>query len=112
MDTQKLREAGINYSEGLRRFGNKADFYEKYLAKFSDDPTYNQLKEAIEQKDYDMAFKQAHTLKGTVGNLSLEVLFQNLYPLVEALRGNETEGIEDMFAKVTAAYFKVLEAIK
>lgn len=87
MDKEKLREAGILYDDGLRRFSGYKDLYEKHLGKFPLNPVFAELKEAMDQGDYNAAFAAAHTLKGLSGNLSLQGLYRSLKDFVEFLRG-------------------------
>ena len=112
MDTNKLQLAGINYADGVKRFSGNTGLYEKFLFRFPEDPSYEDMIKALEAQDYDTAFRAAHTMKGVTGNLSLETLHSNLLPLVEALRNKELNGIDDMLKKVEECYSKVIETLK
>ena len=37
---------------------------EKFVRKFLDDPTYEQIKEAVNKMDYDEILRTTHTMKG------------------------------------------------
>ena len=79
MDIAKLKEAGIDYDEGLKRFANREDLYEKYLGKFPDDPAMSQLEAFLAEKNYAEAFKCAHSFffqkdDGTGSFFSVELL--------------------------------------
>jgi HPt (histidine-containing phosphotransfer) domain-containing protein len=112
MDKQKLVDAGINYDDGLKRFGGNVNLYEKFLKKFPADTAYTQLAEALKTQEYETAFKLSHTMKGTTGNLSMDDLYNNLFPLVEALRSNQYENVDEMMEKVTASYETVMQALE
>ena len=43
---------------------------QKFLLKYLDDPSFQQLCTAMEAKDYEQAFRAAHTIKGVCQNLS------------------------------------------
>ena len=64
---QKLKENGADVEGTLHRFmGNDALFL-KFILKFKDDKNYAALKDALDQRNYEEAFKAAHTLKGVIG---------------------------------------------
>lgn len=111
MNIVKLQEAGINYEEGLKRFSNKAELYEKYLVKFFSDPLFAELGNYISEKNYTEAFKCAHTLKGLSGNLSITGLYKYISVMVEALRNNETASVDEMYDELTKIYNNVRLAV-
>lgn len=86
----KLMEAKVDVAAGLGRFMNNETLYMKFLNKFPDEPTYHKLKESLEAGDTPEAFRQAHTLKGVCGNLSLTVMAEWTEKLTELLRNKET----------------------
>lgn len=104
MNIEELKSAGIDYASGVKRFSNKAALYEKYLVKFFSDPSFSALGEYISGKDYEEAFKCAHTLKGLSGNLSLTGFYEQLSVMVEALRNNEPDSVEEMYDELTKIY--------
>ena len=46
-----------------RMMGNQK-LVEKFVRKFLDDPTYEQIKEAVDKMDYDEILRTTHTMKG------------------------------------------------
>lgn len=88
MNRESCIAAGIDYDSGLAHFAGKADLYEKFLLKFPADTTFADLEKAMADEDTKAAFIAAHTLKGVTGNLSLNGLYKDILPLVEALRGD------------------------
>ena len=52
-----------------RMMGNQK-LVEKFVRKFLDDPTYEQIKEAVDKMDYDEILRTTHTMKGIASNLS------------------------------------------
>ena len=113
MDINILQNAGINYAEGVERFSNHSAIYEKYLNKFLADDEFNNLCLAMQNQDYDTAFRCAHTLKGVVGNLSINGFLDKIKPFVEALR-DKKDVIEaaKLFPKIIDEYNNVTDAIK
>lgn len=55
-----------------RMMGNQK-LVEKFVRKFLDDPTYEQIKEAVNKMDYDEILRTTHTMKGIASNLELHI---------------------------------------
>ena len=75
---------------------------------------YLQLKQALENKNYEDAFRSAHTLKGVCQNLSFDRLYEVSNELTELLRDRtgEKPGIPEAMEKVTEVYEMTIEEIK
>lgn len=67
----------------------------KYLLKAKDDGSFKLLKEALDARNMEEAFRAAHTIKGVCLNLSITVLGQSSQKITEALRGRVEYG-EDL----------------
>ena len=64
MDLKELYDQiGGNYQETISRLPSEP-MVKKFVLKYPADPTYAQLQAAIAQKDWETAFRAAHTLKG------------------------------------------------
>ena len=103
MTIQECYEAiGGNYEEVLGRLQSEA-LIRKFTLKFLEDPSYLQLKLALENKNYEDAFRSAHTLKGVCQNLSFDRLYEVSHELTELLRDRtgEQPGIPEAMGKVT-----------
>ncbi|MDD2956669.1 MAG: Hpt domain-containing protein [Oscillospiraceae bacterium] len=112
MNLSVLSDAGIDYEDGIARFSGHAEIYEKYLKRFPSDPEFSNLRSAMAGKDYEAAFRSAHTLKGMVGNLSIKRLYASLYDFVELLRGNrDIAAAHAAFPGLEAQYQAATEAI-
>lgn len=86
---ENLREYGADVDEGLARcMGNEA-FYLKMVAMGIADERFGSLKKALEEKDLDEAFEQAHALKGVVGNLALTPIAGPIGEMTALLRKRE-----------------------
>ncbi|MBU5628224.1 Hpt domain-containing protein [Oscillibacter sp. MSJ-2] len=69
------------------------------------DPNHAALRVALEQRDYETAFRGAHTIKGVALNMSLTPLAEKAGALTEALRGRrDNPGIGPAFAEFEQAY--------
>ena len=49
---------------------------QRFTLKFLEDQSYLQLKQTLENKNYEDAFRSAHTLKGVCQNLSFDRLYE------------------------------------
>ena len=83
---EKLKAFGADTEEGLGRCMNNESFYLSLVAKVLADDSVERLKAAIEAGNLDEAFTIAHTLKGSLGNLSLTPLFDAAVEITALLR--------------------------
>ena len=114
MTIQECYEAiGGNYEEVLGRLQSEA-LIRRFTLKFLEDQSYLQLKQALENKNYEDAFRSAHTLKGVCQNLSFDRLYEVSNELTELLRDRtgEKPGIPEPIEKVTEVYERMIEEIK
>ena len=114
MTIQECYEAiGGNYEDVLKRLRSEA-LIKKFTLKFLEDQSYPQLKQALGDKNYEDAFRGAHTLKGVCQNLSFDCLYEVSRDLTELLRDRtgEQPGIPEAMEKVTEAYEATIEGIK
>jgi HPt (histidine-containing phosphotransfer) domain-containing protein len=112
----KYKQALINlktdYEGALERFVGNEALYRKFLVKFLDDKNFPGLKHSIEQNDLVAAFQYAHTLKGVVGNLGLNLLYTTMHPLVELLRQNHIEGTKELMNILERDYVLICNTIR
>lgn len=101
-----------NYPEVIKRF-TKEERIIKYLKKFQTQPTIMVLREALERADYEIAFREAHNLKGVCASLGMTKLRAVAEILTEALRGGEPKGdVMQMFFDVQREYDKVMVTLE
>ena len=112
MNTKECYEKiGSNYESVLSRFGNEA-LVKRFALKFLKDPSYAELREALEARDAERAFRAAHTLKGVCLNLGFDNLFTVSSDLTEKLRAKELDGADELFVKVKEQYEITVAAVK
>ena len=87
------RKMGGNFDDVMQRLGNES-FIQRFVIRFLDDPSFQMIKDGIEKKDAELAFRGAHTLKGVCSNLGFSKLCDLSSQLTEILRGRELEGYE------------------
>lgn len=95
MNKELLTQAGIDVNDGIRRFNDKEDLYERFLFTFPKDVNYDIMCEAISKGDAEQAFQAANALKGITGNLSLNQLYNHIIPLVDSLKKRRMEKVND-----------------
>ncbi len=114
MTMQECYEAiGGNYEAVLGRLHSEA-LIRRFALKFLEDQSYIQLKQALENKNYEDAYRSAHTLKGVCQKLSFDRLYEVSNDLTELLRDRtgEQPGISEAMEKVTEVYEMTIEEIK
>ena len=107
-----LVESGIDVDGAMERFMNNDAMFMKFLIKFLDDPNMGTLRQGLEARDTDMAFRAAHTLKGVCGNLSLVSLAKVASESTEFLRAGDIDSAITKMPEVEAEYAKAIEVIK
>lgn len=86
----------------------------KFAVKFLNDPSFGELRSAIENGDGETAFRASHTLKGVCLNLGFSALYEASSALTEKLRGNNVldEESKTLFEHVREEYDRTISAIK
>jgi len=113
MNREELMNAGINYDQGVNRFAGNSAIYEKYLSKIFDSSLMADLKEQIEKKNYENAFRTSHDLKGTSGNLSMNTFFKAICAVVEELRsGSPGENLMELYENAESLYNLAKNVVK
>lgn len=110
---EQLETLKIQYDEVLGRFLGKEDFYLRMLKKFLDDKNFEGLEQSTQEKNWQEAFKYAHTIKGLCGNLGLDGILEYVVPLTEELRNEpyNEQLIADYMAGAVQEYRKAVEVI-
>lgn len=104
-------QMGADYGEVLGRLRSAA-LIQKFVLLFPNDPTYQELKQAIESQNGDDAFRAAHTLKGVCQNLGFDNLYRVSAELTEIFRDKSLEGSEEKVREVDEEYQKTIDAIE
>lgn len=103
-------QVGGEYEQVLDRLPSEAMVL-RFLNKFTLDPSYGQLKAALEAEDIATAFRAAHTLKGTAATLGLDALAAAASELTEALWGADQMPNAGLVEPVDDAYKAAIELI-
>lgn len=104
---------GGDFQDVFNRLMKSERMVQKFVLKFLDDGSFDLLVNSMECKNYDDAFRAAHTIKGMCQNLSFTELERSSSELTEALRGgNCAPEAEVLLQQVKADYAKVVSAIQ
>ena len=105
---------GISVEKALRRLGGNRELFLKILGEFSRDfAGYPQeIRDALERHEMDLAHQQAHTLKGLAGNISAGDLQAAASEVEKAISEEVLENIDTLLGNVEKALNQVLESVR
>lgn len=113
MTLRELKEKiDIDIDGSLARFGNMESFYIKFLKKFIDDKSFENIKEALKEKNIEKLGEEAHTLKGVSGNLGLNNIYGYSVELMRASKEKNLVEIEEIVTKLEVELKIVIEELK
>lgn len=108
---------GENYNEVLGRLRVESRII-KYVTKFPADESFKLLRRAMIDKNYQEAFRAAHTLKGICLNLGFMKLYNISSDITEKLRNfDDAEKIEadgsirNLITDASERYDKIIQGI-
>ncbi len=104
-------EIGGDYKGVLARLRSEK-LVQKFVLKFLDDPSYENLMNSLNEKNFEEAFRASHTLKGVCQNLDFTALYKSSNELTEALRNGWTPGSEPLVENVSKDYVRTVTAIR
>ena len=114
MDAQKkarLEEAGIDLKSALDRFMGNEAMLEKYLGRFLNEKSYQELVQAVKDDDAAQAARAVHTLKSVCGSLGFGDMQALVLEQEKAMRAGEWEKAKGMMGAVSDSYEKICAAL-
>ena len=102
---------GGNYDDAIGRLRSER-LVQKFVLKFLSDGSYELLCRSLEEKNYEEAFRAAHTIKGVCQNLSIDKLLASSSRLCESLRNGYTPESDALAEEVRADYSQTAAAIE
>jgi len=109
---EMLKKENIDVEDAMERFLDNEELYMKFLLKFVEDENFEKMKKALEENRGEDAFKFAHTMKGVVGNLSINGLYEVIVPYVEYLRHGDVESAKQHLMELEEVFVRSMEAIR
>ena len=110
MDLKECYEIIGDYNDVVSRIPMEK-LIMKCVCKFPNDTSYVELKEAVENKNYEEIFKAAHKLKGVTLNLGLMKIFHIADNITEIYRDQQEHNVEELMNELAEEYDKVINAI-
>lgn len=101
---------GGNYKNARARLMND-NLIKRFILKFPADKSYENMIAAMEARDTDVAFREAHTLKGLSRNLAFDQLDVSVSEITELLRAGDFESADKLLPKVTADYELIISTL-
>lgn len=101
---------GTNYQDVIKRLPS-AKMIEKFALKCKDDTSFQELETALNEKQVELAFRAAHTLKGVCMNLGFDHLYKPSFEITESLRASNLELALQQFDAVKEQYTKTIDAL-
>ena len=105
--TDALRQWGCDTNCISDRFLGNEDFYLQMLQLGIADTNYPALREAVAAGNVNDAFRFAHSLKGTLGNLGITPAYVLVSAMVEPLRHGDGSKMEKDFKTFSEAFEKL-----
>ena len=98
-----------DYKDVIKRLCDE-DMIKKFVFKFPEDPSFNDLTDGLKENDAEKAFCAVHTLKGVCSNLGFERLYEASYELTEKLRNRVIDNCDELYNKVERLYTDLIAA--
>lgn len=84
----------------------------KFILRFLDDQSYKLFCSSMEEKNYEEAFRAAHTIKGICQNLGFTRLLESSSEMADALRHGWTPEADTLISRLAEDYQLTVGAIK
>lgn len=95
-----LQEMGCEMEETMERFMDDQEFYVECFQKFIEHNELETLGATIDSGDIEESFTRAHTLKGTLGNLGLTPIYDQMVVIVEFLRKGDMQQASERYQRL------------
>lgn len=102
---------GGNYGDAIGRLRSER-LVQKFVLKFLNDGSYDLLCRSMEEKNYEEAFRAAHSMKGVCQNLALSKLQDSSSRLCESLREGCAPEAAALMEETEADYRRTVDAIR
>ena len=103
---------GADYQSTLLRMGNSERIVDKFVRKYPNEKVVAMLKESFDAKDYETAFRLAHTLKGLCANLGFSKLQKVSSELTEGLRDHVADNAPELLEQVLQIHAEIIAALE
>lgn len=104
---EALNGYGCDTATAMSRFLNNEDMYVRFLGKFLEDPSFAQIKPAMDAGDMTEMFSAVHTVKGVAGNLGFSPLYDIAAYMVDEYRAGHIDVFLDKYPELERRYTDV-----
>jgi HPt (histidine-containing phosphotransfer) domain-containing protein len=99
-----------DYSDVIERLRSET-LVQKFVLKFLEDTSYENIKKGIKDSNIEEAFRGAHTLKGVCQNLSFTKLYRSSNEVTEVLRTGNLLVPQELMDKLEKDYKQTISAL-
>ncbi|MCF8259436.1 MAG: response regulator [Melioribacteraceae bacterium] len=105
---------GINTSNGISRVGGNKKLYRSLLEKFykGNVNIIEELKQKVEEKDYETDHRLMHTLKGVTGNIGAIELHEKVKELEKFFIDKKLENIDKILSELDTFLSPILKQVR
>jgi signal transduction histidine kinase/DNA-binding response OmpR family regulator/HPt (histidine-containing phosphotransfer) domain-containing protein len=105
---------GVNLKSGLARVGSEQKLYRELLVKFHDDysDATDQIKDALDTSDQELAQRLAHTVKGVSANLGMDNLQDIAQDLELSIKKGKFGEARELLGPFAEALNMVLDSLR
>lgn len=104
-------EIGGDYEDVISRLYSEK-MVQKFLLRFLDDTSFELFSTSMEEKNYDEAFRAAHTIKGICQNLGFSQLLKSSSKMSDALRHGWTPEADALVSSLSEDYQRTVNGIR
>ena len=108
----ELIEWGVDWEEIRDRFMGNEDLIARFMFKFLNDQSMNDLTKYLAEGNVSEAFKAVHTLKGVGANLGLKGFLTPVCELTEILRAGSMDGYKEKYDLIKPKYDDLIVILK
>ena len=107
-----LKNFGADVETGLSRCINNEAFYIKMIKMGVSDERFEKLKSVLDEKNYDEAFEIVHALKGMIGNLALNPIYEPICKMTELLRSRTDTDYSELYDEILSKRSEILKIME
>lgn len=107
-----LEKLNVNYDDIYERFDGDEELMIIFIKKLPSDDSFNCLKNAVLNKNFDNMLAYSHKLKGLCANLGLDYLSSLNNIMVQNIKNNIPFSVDEVFGNIEKEYLRVIECIK
>lgn len=107
-----LEKLDVDVNKTLSRFMDNEELYLTFLYRFPNENKFNELKEKIENEEYDDCILViAHTLKGQTSNLGMNGIYRLVCEIMKSIKKSQFNEIKEKFLALEENYNQICDVI-